>query len=165
MEKLKLDYSAEQRAIEKHNADMAEHNAKMAKDYGLNPDGTPKKEATWTQTTEEEQNVGNKTSDYEKARTVYDDSFRDIVNTVESVYNSDIVNESNKEKFLAKLKTDNYTVKNGKIVSLIPNNPSSKALAAELAYREAKLDVYDANADKVITEASTTRELLMHPLS
>lgn len=163
MEKLKLDYSAEQRAIEKHNADMAEHNAKMAKDYGLNADGTPKTD-TWTQTPEEEQNVGDKTSDYEKARTAYDDSFREIVSTVESVYNNDIVSESNKNKFLTQLKANNYTVKNGKIVSLIPNNTVSKASAAEVAYREARLDVYDANADKIITEASTTRELLLHPL-
>lgn len=101
---------------------------------------------------------------YSATKEAFNNSYKTVVNTAEMAYNDLQTSDAHRKRFDAQLKANGYEVKDGKIVSTIPNNKVSKAAAAELAFRKSDMVSLPFGYDKQMTEAGLKREYLSSKL-
>ena len=149
--------------LAKYDMSVVEHNAKMKKDYGVNPDGTKSQDNLWKPSPEAGQKLDEPSEVYTGAKEAYNTSYNNIINATQGAYNDKLTTDNHRKIFEEKLKKDNYEIRNGKIVSTISNNPMSKASAAESAFKESgmyNINYGDSNYEKVISDNAETRGFL-----
>jgi hypothetical protein len=151
--KLELD-------LRKENREQLEFEARMRKDYNKNPDGTEIKPEDFPTTPIENQKVEDRKSDYEATVEAYNTAYNDIINNVQAVYNDDVVPEENKAKFEKVLKINGFEVVNGAITKIKGWKGAnvSKADAAQAAFTAAKFGIFAPQTEKIVIDATTTRE-------
>lgn len=154
VDKFELDKQKEQREV-------MEFEAKMAKEYNLNPDGTKKQ---WETTPIQNQNVEDATDLYADTKDTFNKAYNTVISTAESAYNDALSTKEHKELFEANLKKYDYKIENGKIVSTIKDNKVSKASAAEMAFKFSGMYNIKPEYEKIISDSSEKRRVLSNAL-
>lgn len=101
---------------------------------------------------------------YKDVRQNFNNAYNTVVSTSEQAYNDLNTPDTIKTRYETTLKKNNYEIRNGKIVSTIPNNKVSKAAVAELAFNESGMNNLPFGYDKKISEAGTVRSFLSNAL-
>lgn len=101
---------------------------------------------------------------YKDVRQNFNNSYNTVINTAQDAYNDLRTPSEIKTRYEATLKRDNYEIRNGEIVSTIPNNKVSKASVAETAFNESGMNNLPFGYDKKISEAGTVRNFLSNAL-
>lgn len=101
---------------------------------------------------------------YKDVRQNFNTAYNTVIGTSEQAYNDLRTPDEIKTRYEATLRENNYEIRNGKIVSTIPNNKASKAAVAELAFNESGMNNLPFGYDKRISEAGTIRSFLSNAL-